>query len=197
MQLLKITSVPLEYEIHTEAARLEMKQAQNPSHVMTKNPSGWTMHARNIQVRMDTTELRASLNMHNSMDFARYYGSQGRQAAYQAVGEAVQFGNQMQQIQDGVSIGQIIRQRLLQQPETYTTFLPSAGTDISWQPAQLDKQYNPGSLEFDWQIMQNQMNFIPGKFQFEITQYPDVRVEYLGKPAYVPPSASPDYVEPA
>lgn len=131
MQLLKITSVPLEYEIHTEAARLEMKQAQNPSHVMTKNPSGWTMHARNIQVRMDTTELRASLNMRNSMDFARYYGSQGRQAAYQAVGEAVQFGNQMQQIQDGVSIGQIIRQRLLQQPETYTTFLPSAGTDIS------------------------------------------------------------------
>ena len=107
MQLLKITSVPLEYEIHTEAARLEMKQAQNPSHVMTKNPSGWTMHARNIQVRMDTTELRASLNMRNSMDFARYYGSQGRQAAYQAVGEAVQFGNQMQQIQDGVSIGQI------------------------------------------------------------------------------------------
>ena len=172
MQLLKITSVPLEYEIHTEAARLEMKQAQNPSHVMTKNPSGWTMHARNIQVRMDTTELRASLNMRNSMDFARYYGSQGRQAAYQAVGEAVQFGNQMQQIQDGVSIGQIIRQRLLQQPETYTTFLPSAGTDI-------------------------QMNFIPGKFQFEITQYPDVRVEYLGKPTYVPPSASPDYVEPA
>lgn len=67
MQLLKITSVPLEYEIHTEAARLEMKQAQNPSHVMTKNPSGWTMHARNIQVRMDTTELRASLNMRNSM----------------------------------------------------------------------------------------------------------------------------------
>lgn len=88
MQLLKITSVPLEYEIHTEAARLEMKQAQNPSHVMTKNPSGWTMHARNIQVRMDTTELRASLNMRNSWDFARYYGSQGRQAAYQAVGEA-------------------------------------------------------------------------------------------------------------
>ena len=40
MQLLKITSVPLEYEIHIEAARLEMKQAQNPSHVMTKNPSG-------------------------------------------------------------------------------------------------------------------------------------------------------------
>ena len=92
MQLLKITSVPLEYEIHTEAARLEMKQAQNPSHVMTKNPSGWTMHARNIQVRMDTTELRASLNMRNSMDFARYYGSQGRQAAYQAVGDAADPG---------------------------------------------------------------------------------------------------------
>lgn len=140
---------------------------------------------------MDTTELRASLNMRNSMDFARYYGSQGRQAVIRLLAEAVQFGNQMQQIQDGVSIGQIIRQRLLQQPETYTTFLPSAGTDISWQPAQLDKQYNPGSLEFDWQIMQNQMNFIPGKFQFEITQYPDVRVEYLGKPTYVPPSAQP------
>ena len=77
MQLLKITSIPIKYEIHTEPARLEVKQAQNPSHVMTRNPSGWTMRAQNIQVRMDTTDLRASLNMRNSMDFARYYGDRG------------------------------------------------------------------------------------------------------------------------
>ena len=79
MQLLKITSIPIKYEIYTEPARLEVKQAQNPEHIMTRNPSGWTMRAQNIQVRMDTTDLRASLILRNSMDFARYYGDQGRQ----------------------------------------------------------------------------------------------------------------------
>ena len=50
-------------------------------------------------------------------------------AAYQAIGEAVQLGNQMQQIQDGVTIGQLVRERFLQQPTTYTVFLPSAGVE--------------------------------------------------------------------
>lgn len=131
------------------------------------------------------------------MDFARYYGDQGRQQAYQAIGEAVQFGNQMP-----ADPGWCFHRA--DHPAAYAA---AAGnlyhlSAVCWyryllQPAVLDKQYNPGSLEFDWQVMQNQMNFIPEKFQFEITQYPDVRVEYLGKPIYVPPSASSDYVEPA
>ena len=45
--------------------------------------------------------------------------------------------------------------------------------------------------------MQNVMNYIPGKFNFSITQYPEVKIEYLGEPVYVPKSADPNYDEEA
>ena len=47
------------------------------------------------------------------------------QTAYENIGERVQFGNQIAQIQDGVSISQVVQQKMLQQPTTYTTFIPS------------------------------------------------------------------------
>lgn len=193
MQLLKITNIPIEYNISIEPARLELKQSQNPAQKMTHNPSQMNIHTRNIEVRLDTTDMRASLNQRNSNDFALYYGNKGNQTAYRAIGEAVQLGNQMGQIQDGVSISQIIQQKMLEQPTTYTTFIPAVGPEISWQPQEVKLAYDPGSLQFDWQIMKNAMDYIPGKFQVNITQYPKVQIEYLGKPTYVPPSAAPDY----
>lgn len=195
MQLLKITNIPIEYNLSIEPARLEVKQAQNPRYQTNRDPSQMNIHAENIQVRLDTTQLRASLNQRNPNDFARYYGEKGNQAAYRAVGDAVQFGNQMTRIQDGVTISEIVRQKMLENPTTYTTFLPSAGTDISWQPQELNLDYDPGSVTFDWETMRNLMDYVPGKFQMNITQYPEVRIEYLGEPVYVPPSSSPTYEE--
>lgn len=195
MQLLKITNVPIEYNFSIEPARLEMKQAQNPRHQMIHNRSQMNIDSRNIEVRLDSTELRASLNLRNSNDFARYYGQKGNQTAYQTIGENVQFGNQMARIDDGVTISEIVRQKFLEQPTTYTTFLPSVGTDISWQPQELNLNYDPGSIGFDWEVMRNVMDFVPGKFQMNITQYPEVQIEYLGEPQYVPPSSSPTYEE--
>lgn len=195
MQLIKITNIPIEYNYSMEPARLEMKRAPNPVQKMTHDPAEMHLRARNIQVRLDTTELRASLNHRTSGDFARYYGNKGMQTAYDTIGESVQFGNGMAQIQDGVSISQLVRQKMLEQPVSYTTFLPSAPTDISWQPQALDMEYDPGSLKFDWKLMRNSMDYIPGKFQMNITQYPRVQVEYLGEPSYVPPSSDPNYQE--
>lgn len=195
MQLIKITNIPIEYSYNVEPARLEMKQAGNPNRKTTREPAEMNIRQRNIQVRLDTTALRASLNMRTNEGFARYYASQGTQTAYQTIGESVQVGNQMGRIQDGVSIGQIIRQKMLEQPVSYTTFLPSSPPDISWQPQELNLEYDPGALHFDWQIMRNMMDYIPGKFQMNITQYPKIQIEYLGEPNYVPPSANPNYQE--
>ncbi len=195
MQLLKITNVPIEYNFSIEPARLEMKQSQNPRHRLIRDPSQMNIDSHNIEVRLDSTELRASLNLRNPGEFARYYGQKGNQTAYQTIGENVQFGNQMARIQDGVTISEIMRQKVLEQPTTYTTFLPSAGTDISWQPQQLNLDYDPGSVNFDWEVMRNVMDYVPGKFQMNITQYPEVQIEYLGEPRYVPPSSSPTYEE--
>ncbi len=193
MQLLKITNIPIQFNYSTTPGRLEMHRTPNPVQHMEHDPAQLKLKARNIQVRMDTTEMRASLNMRNPTDFARYYGSKGMQQAYETIGEQVQFGNQMAQIQDGVTIPQIIRQKMLEQPTTYTTYLPPVGADISWQPEELQINYDPGTLNFDWKLMSCTMNYIPSSFQFNVTQYPKVNIEYLGEPTYVPPSSKPSY----
>ena len=195
MQLINITSTPIEYKINIEPGRLEMKQADNARQKMTSFPSELSIQSRNIEVRLDSTRMRASLNLRNPGEFARYYGSQGMQTAYENIGDRVQFGNKISQIQDGVSISQVVQQKMLEQPTTYTTFIPSAGIDISWQPQQLNLDYQPTQLEFDWQTMKNSMEYVPGKYQMDILQYPKVQIEYLGTPTYVPPSADPNYEE--
>ena len=195
MQLINITSTPIEYKINIEPGRLEMKQADNARQKMTSFPSELSIQSRNIEVRLDSTRMRASLNLRNPGEFARYYGSQGMQTAYENIGDRVQFGNQISQIQDGVSISQVVQQKMLEQPTTYTTFIPSAGIDISWQPQQLNLDYQPTQLEFDWQTMKNSMEYVPGKYQMDILQYPKVQIEYLGTPTYVPPSADPNSEE--
>lgn len=195
MQLINITSTPIEYKINIEAARLEMKQSDNPRYQLEQNQGRMNIDAKNIQVRLDSTRLRESLNLRDPGAFARYYGSQGRQTAYENIGERVQFGNQISQIQDGVSISQIVQQKAIQQPTTYTTFIPSAGWDISWQPQELNLDYQPTEMNFDWQVQKNVMEYVPGKYQMDILQYPKIEIEYLGTPTYVPPSSDPNYEE--
>ena len=195
MQLINITSTPIEYKINIEAARLEMKQSDNPRYQMTQNQGRMNIDAKNIQVRLDSTRLRESLNLRDPGAFARYYGSQGQQTAYENIGERVQFGNQISQIQDGVSISQIVQQKALQQPTTYTTFIPSAGWDISWQPQELNLDYQPTEMNFDWQVQKNIMEYVPGKYQMDILQYPKIELRYLGTPTSVPPSSHPNYDE--
>ena len=103
----------------------------------------------------------------------------------------------MARIEDGMTIGQIIRQKMLEQPETFTAFLPSGGADISWEPNQIEMEYEKGKVNYDWQIKSNVMSYVPGSVRMQIIQYGKVEVEYLGTPMYIPPSSDPHYEEPS
>lgn len=193
MQLLRIQTVPIEYRFQVEHARLEMKQADNAQVRVRQEPAKITAHTRNISVRLDTTDMRYSMGLKNVSDVIADNAKRGKQAALKAVGEMSSFGKQLGRIDKGVTVSQLVTQKMWQQPETVTVFLPSVGPSISWVPNQINKEYTPGVLEMDWQINKNVMDYIPGKFQIIIEQYPSVKIEYLGEPQYVPPSSNPHY----
>lgn len=48
MQLINITSTPIDYKINIEPARLEMKQADNARQRMTVDPSRLSIRSQNI-----------------------------------------------------------------------------------------------------------------------------------------------------
>ena len=74
-------------------------------------------------------------------------------------------------------------------------FTPSARPEISWSEPNISIQYEMDKLNFEFKLANGNFEFIPGSIEINIKQYPDVVIEYIGKPIYVPPSADPDYVE--
>ena len=53
--------------------------------------------------------------------------------------------------------------------------------------------FRSDKLNFDLKIANGNFEFIPGNIEMSITQHPDIMIEYIGGPIYVPPSADPNY----
>ena len=195
MQLLKITSTPMKYELEVENAKLEYQQDVNPSCDITTSPSQLEIHSQSSQVHIDTYEARKSLGLTNIEDSVQQYAAKGKEHISKQTQEYVQIGQAMGEIQNGTKISDIVRQKMLQQPELYTEFLPSASADISFSPAQLDINYKPSDVNLDWKIDDNSFKFEAGSVHMKIVEYAHVDIEYLGGPMYVPPSADPNKKE--
>ena len=195
MQLLKITSTPMKYELEVENAKLEYQQDVTPSCDITTSASQLEIHTKSSQVQIDTYEARKSLGQTNIEDSVQQYAAKGKEHLINQTREYVQDGQAMAEIQNGTQISDIVKQKMLQQPELYTEFLPSASADISFTPAQIDVNYQPSQVNLDWQINDNTFSFKAGSVHMKIVEYAHVDIEYLGGPMYVPPSADPNKKE--
>lgn len=191
--MLRITTTPIKLEMQIKHARLEYQQEHIPQVDITQKPAHLETHTENVQIRMDSYEMRKSLGLKNSADLVKSSAERGMKNIQEVTRNYVETGKQLAQIQNGTTIGDIIWQKTLEQPQMYTVFLPSARTEISWQPNDIQFDYTPGDIRFDWKRLSSSMDYIPGEVRVSILQYPDVEIEYIGKPFYVPPSASPDY----
>lgn len=191
MQLIRIHTTPLKWHIQTSPARLEMKQADNADILINQKDVEIGIHSRHIQIQLDTTEMRRSMGLRDISAVLEDEAAKGRKVAQQAVAEFSRFGTQMGRISDGVTIAQLVTQKIMEQPDTITAFIPSVGPDISWIPAEVNLEYIPGELSTDWKVNRNMMEYIPGKFEFIIDQYPDITIQWLGQPNYFPASAQP------
>lgn len=194
MQVLQITSVPVQYKLNIEHARLEYQQDFIPRAEVKTTPPELNLETQNIQVRLDTYQARRSVGFNKVQDLIADGADRGRQAVTESMRNSVETGKQMSNIAEGVTISQIIEQKTIgNQPGVYTAFLPSGGTDISWVPNNINIDYQGGSLNYDWKDMQQELNYVPGSVHMEILEYPRVDIEYTGGPIYIPRSADPNY----
>ena len=197
MQLLKITSTPMKYELEVEDAKLDYQQAGSPSCDISTSSSQLKMKSQSSLVQIDTYEARKSLGQTNIEDSVQQYAAKGKEHIINQTKEYVQFGQAMADIQNGTEISDIVKQKMLQQPELYTTFLPSASADISFTPSKLDINFTPSDVNLDWKVNDNSFSFEAGSVHMKIVEYAHVDIEYLGGPMYVPPSADPNKKEQA
>lgn len=195
MQLLKITSSPMKYEFEVESARLEYQQDFTPSCDVDTSASEMSINSENAQIHIDTYEARKSLGIANIDDCIQQYAAKGKEHINKLTQEYVQIGKSLSQIQNDVGIGDIVRQKMLEQPELVTTFLPDTGAELTYEPGKLDMSYKPADVSLNWQTEETSLRYQPGSFKMKIIEYPHIDIEYLGGPMYVPPSADPNYEE--
>lgn len=192
-QLIRITTVPIQYELKVNNARLEYSRSKAELEI-SRNDGGLSIKSRPVKLHLDASEARNSVVPTTTRNVAQT-AQAGKEAAYSATAQLVQEGKLLLKADIGQDvIGQIMQQRTAPATgEFQLGFTPSAPVDINYEAADLTINYEMDKLNFDLKVANGNFEFIPGNIEMSITQHPDVVIEYIGGPLYVPPSADPNY----
>lgn len=190
-QLLEIRNRPIQMEFKIEPARYEMKSPES-SFEIKREKGSLEISTRPAKLQMDAFDMRASLGLVSVADSVKQYGERGVQMAHEATARIAEEGNRMMGAANAIS--DISFQRMQSDLETALGFSPSVPVNISVEPHNLEMKYQMDKLSFEWRTNQSpELEYVPGKCTYMITQYPGLEIKYIGRPIYVPPSADPEY----
>lgn len=193
--LLKITNIPIVFEMKINKARLEYKNGTADLEI-SRNKGQMKISSSPIRLNIDTFEARNSVSPASVSSSLQKYAESGKSAVYQAMATSMQHGKLMLKAKLGEdAIGQIIQDKTdkyFVPPNIGIDFIPSTQAELNWSKPDVTIEYQMDKMNFDWRILKGDFEFIPGDIEFNITQYPDVMIEYIGGPIYVPPSADPE-----
>ena len=191
-QLLKITRVPIKYELKVHNARLEMKNG-TAEFELSRDKNGLKIQGKPIKVHIDTFEARNSV-VPTTFRANKQYAEKGRQAALEASANFAQEGRILMRSkvgEGGQTLDRIFKMRNeMPDGQFKLGFVPTTGPDISWEGPELSIEYEMDKLNFDWKVNKGKIEFIPGSIEMIISQHPELNIEYMGKPIYVPPSVA-------
>ncbi|GLB29139.1 hypothetical protein LAD12857_10620 [Lacrimispora amygdalina] len=187
--LLQIKTIPLKYELKVQKA--ELRYTRSKSQVLVNNDNGGLeINSKPIKLYIDTYDARNSVTP-TTMESVRQAAASGLRAASEATATYTEEAALLLDPNVSNPLDQIFRQRAqLPTGEFGLTFLPTTGPDLEWSAPDLNIKYQMDKLTFDIRAAKGDFEFIPGSVEISITQMPDVEIEYIGKPMYVPPSAA-------
>ena len=191
--LIEITTVPIQIEMKTTHAKLEYARGTAEMEI-TRDKKGLQIKSRPIRLNIDTFEARNSITPTLARS-QEQNAQKGIQASYKATAAFAQEGNLMMKTKLGEEvITQFSRQSLMEGVQDVgLQFLPKAGPEITWDPAEMNIRYEMDKLNFDWRINQMELEFVPGDIEISVKQKAEVIIKYVGGALYVPPSADPNY----
>ncbi len=192
--LIEIKTVPIEIQVKSTQAKLEYARGTAEMEI-SRDSGGLSIKSRPIQIKIDTFEARNSMSPASPASATSQIASRGNQQVYQATAVLAQEGRAMMEAQINQDmIPQFAKQQNIGKLHNVNVqFLPKVGPDIAWEGGEINVRYEMDKLSFDWRMNQMDFTFTPGDIEFTVTQQPDVIIQYVGGPLYVPPSADPDY----
>jgi hypothetical protein len=194
--LLNIRSVPISIEQKTTRAALRPQTAP-PTVNISRQRGTADIQTVPAKINIDSYETRASMGLKTAPRVITENADTGKQAALEATKSQTEKGNY---IADAHGKGEPIPDYALSQssqvPEMVLTFMPSVKPQMSMEGGTVSFNFTMDKLSFDWNLTSKPfLEFVPPSIEFNVTQYNEVIIEYVGDPIYVPPSANPNYVE--
>ncbi len=196
--LIQITTIPINIEIKITNAKFDYPEDRQPKVNITTKNGGYVMQAEPLKVNIDTYEARKSLGYGNmtDADMLAQKAQEGWSIAFQGTAKVASDGDQLAR---GMTSSELAIQnaRAGATIETIMEFLPKEGANITFDEGKLSIDYQMGSQEFDWDIVnQLPMEFVPGNVELIVRDRPRVEIEYIGGPIYFPRSSDPNYDPP-
>lgn len=191
--LLRITTIPIAYELKVNNATLEYSQGTADLEI-SRDPGGLKIKSHPIKLNLDTFEARNSVTPTTRKSIEQF-AQTGKQMGYDATAQLAKEGQLLVKAKLGEHpFSQIDSQRnQLPNGDFKIDFIPKSGPNIQWSDPDLSIEYQMDKLNFDLKIANGNFEFTPGNIELVITQQPDVKIEYIGQPIYVPPSASENF----
>jgi hypothetical protein len=191
--LIEIRTIPISIQYKVNNAQVERQNAKAEVEIR-RDKGGLSIKSRPIRLNIDSFEARNSISPSTRRSVEESAGY-GQQAAYSATATIAREGNMMVDIHlREPAIPKIASDKTNPPPPDFNIkFVPDKPIDVSWYPQNLQIEYEMDKLNFDWQTNNENFHFTPANIEFTIQQHPQVIIEYVGSPIYVPPSANPNY----
>lgn len=192
MGLLKITTTPIEYEIKIEKAQLKVKEQE-------MNKSSARIKQLTQQKQISDTRIEASSKELNKAENAsENFQALARQRMAKVKSTPVNavMPQKMNTVNTGQAVGSAMDSTQQMQYVQLDSDFEFQTMAFSSPDSFYRESFNIASSKpSEWVVSKNELEFVPGRFKMEITQFPEVNIEYTGGFMYVPASSDPDYEE--
>lgn len=198
--LIEIETVPISIQLKVTNAQYVPVETTAELEMTTEEGGGLEIKSKPVRLNIDTYEARKSASNSSAIDSIKEYAQKGKSGAYSATARYSQEGGILMHVKIQDDAYKQITELRLKNNEHKTPnikWIPDRPVDIEYEPADLTIKYDMDKLKMDVNKQTRPMKFVPGAIEFEITQKPDLIINYVGEPLYVPPSANPNYEPPA
>lgn len=147
------------------------------------------LHTEQPQLRQDSTNFFASIGLRNMNDLMDLAAENGRQAALNATASYAKMGRQMGQIDKGVTIAQVYKQKFLQKSDTSLVVKNTEPIRFFYSPGEVSTQFTPTTVDINWDVGRAARRYSPAYFSFDVLQNASIEFTYLGGYQYFPESS--------
>lgn len=174
MSLLKITTTPIEYEIKVERAKLQQKQRD-----YQEIKQAQAELARKQQLKSDPNIVKkAEEGSRNTADYQSLARSRANSVAKATTASRIP-NNQLGSM-NNTSVNIVLSADKANKID-FISEMDSESIDSSFFVNSAKKMSGMISgVPNEWTVSKKEMEYVPGRFQMDIIQYPKVTIEYIG-----------------